>query len=551
MTLSMIIAIACTPLLQIGLDEALGERLNRFVAYTCHFEDGVQGGVLVGRDGERLLAKGYGIADAETERPITDRTLWDVASISKQFTAAAVLVLEQREELSLSDPLSKFFEAVPDDKEAVTIRQLLGHVSGIANRYSLEQAEGVDFSSREDAIAFYLSLPMTSEPGAEWAYSNLGYNLVAAILEKVSGKSWEQLMVEDVLRPAGLNETWPLGHEDLPRTRVPRGERGEGVAFPYGEVSHWAGYRGAGGIHTTIGDLFLWDRVLRDDRLLSAESRRLMFAPLRESYALGWKIETASDGHRRASHGGLVPGFLSHVIRGLDDNVIVAVLTSETSPDRAVVLAETLYAMARGAHVIVPAESEPDDIADMRNLAGRYVSVDETEMTVQVTGGGLDVSMSSWEATAELLVSEGLFVDGGATVNEMLPAVLKRLDSDPPHLAEDVTKETLDEWRRLLGEDSALRDHEILGYYFPEIGQVDQFVRLQFENVSTRARFRWQFGKLRQIELDSAYPSHRFERAGPGIYRHGNEESWRGCLIRFTEDTIQVGGTRRTFRRIG
>lgn len=310
------------------------------------YEDAVSGGVLVAKNGEVLVSTGYGFADREDGRRIDSNSVWDVASITKQFTAAAILVLQQQGKLSLDDTLARFFDNVPDDKRRVTIRQLLAHTSGIANSY--EAPEHVDFGHRDSAIGFYLTLPMVTAPGSSWAYSNLAYNLLAAIIETVTAKSWESVVVDDVLRRSGISEAWPLGHPDLPKDRVPKGDGGSGLAFPYGEVSHWAGYRGAGGVHVTLRALHEWDQVLRSERLLSRSNRELLFQDVMDGYALGWRVDTDKRGKRRAWHSGAVPGFISRFVRGLDEDVAVVVLTNTFDPRKAAQLADTLYELATG-----------------------------------------------------------------------------------------------------------------------------------------------------------------------------------------------------------
>lgn len=312
----------------------LGAALDRAVGLATYGQ--FRGCVLVARDGEVILAKGYGVADQSGD-PITADSLLELASVSKAFTAAAVLRLEARGKLTTADPISRHLEGVPADKKEVTIHHLLTHTSGIG-----DPVQEFPTDDREAAVRVLVSAPMVSEPGSAFSYSNPGYWLLAAIVERASGVSFEQFVRDEVLRPAGMSasgcQTDP--QLDLARCvdRVVNGERaGSAGECPYPFV--W-GYRGSGGVVVSARDMASWDRALRGDALLSADARGRMFTPEREGYAYGWEISQGPLG-RVASHTGGVSGFAVSFSRLLDRDACILVITNP--PHNPVELSRDLF----------------------------------------------------------------------------------------------------------------------------------------------------------------------------------------------------------------
>lgn len=327
-----------------------GAKLDRAVAGFDTAGGGFCGTVLVAAGGKVLLEKGYGLADEAAGRPLGTDALWDWASVSKQFTAAAVLRLQDQKKLKLDDPISKWFKDAPKDKAGVTLRQILNHTSGIESGFKQEWK--FDGGKRESFEKLVLGLPMTAKPGEAWEYSNSGYAFAAAIVERVTGKAFEEWCEEQLFKPAGMKDATFIGRPGLALARVPKIERGKGFtdrprdfAFAYGNTLSW-GYRGCGGTVATARDLFAWDRALRGDKLLSKVAREAFYQPALNDYALGWTVRKSRDGVR-VEHSGGVLGVVTNYLRLLDEDIVVALACSYQPKDHPSRLAEELVAIAR------------------------------------------------------------------------------------------------------------------------------------------------------------------------------------------------------------
>jgi len=338
------------------VDGELGKALDEAVGKIDAADGGFCGVVLVATQGKVVLEKGYGVADAAAKRAMPPDALYDWASVSKQFTAAALLKLieasrmddaalrklgakkladalkdKKWKKLGLDDPLSRFFPECPKDKAAVTLRQLLNHTSGIQSGFKQEWK--FDASSRDSLIACILGLSMVSKPGGKWEYSNSAYSFVGALIEKVSGMTFEEFCDELLFKPAGMTSATMIGTKGLDLTRVPRIARGAGFddlpkeyAFAYGNQLTW-GYRGCGGVVASTRDMFQWDQALRGGKLLSKESLEQLYTPALQDYALGWKVRKVGGGVR-VEHGGGVRGVATHYLRHLDQDYVVALACS-------------------------------------------------------------------------------------------------------------------------------------------------------------------------------------------------------------------------------
>jgi CubicO group peptidase (beta-lactamase class C family) len=332
----------------------VGKQLDELLLATDKADGGFCGVALVASKGKVLLQKGYGIADAEGNKPMPPDALYDWASVTKQFTATAMLRLidasrlddaglrklparkvadaqhnKKWRKLSLDDPLSRFYPDVARDKAAVTLRQLLNHTSGIESGFKNDWK--FDAQDRDSLMKLVLGLPMTSKPGEKWDYSNSAYAFVAGLIEVITEMSFEDYCDEMLWKPAGMKSATQIGRPNLDLARVPKIDRGKGfpdrpkdLAFAYGNKMNW-GYRGCGGVVAPTEDMLAWDRALRDPKFLSKESLEELYKPALNKYALGWEIEG-----KRAEHSGGVRGVVTYYLRHLERDYVVALACTYT-----------------------------------------------------------------------------------------------------------------------------------------------------------------------------------------------------------------------------
>jgi CubicO group peptidase (beta-lactamase class C family) len=262
----------------------LGARLHRDL--SARVDSGFNGAVLIVQGDAVVLHQAYGWADAQRTVPVTTATPFWIASVSKQFAAAAVLALAEDGRLSVRDSLPRFFTEVPADKRAITLHQLLTHTAGLEQHYA---ADGI--AAREAAVRAILAQPLARPPGTGFGYSNDAYNLVAAIVEIVSGQAYEAFLRQRLLEPAGLAHTgfWgPAAHPEVAAIL------GETPADPAMARPNW-GYRGGVGMSSTAADLYRWYAALAEHRVLAAASVAQLLAPHLPrgdlGIAYGWFVE--------------------------------------------------------------------------------------------------------------------------------------------------------------------------------------------------------------------------------------------------------------------
>jgi CubicO group peptidase (beta-lactamase class C family) len=288
------------------------------------------GDVLVARNGTVIFHKAYGLADREKQLPFTNQTRFDIGSLTKQFTAAAMMLLEQDGKLSVQDPICTHLPDCPDTWKPITIHHLLTHTAGLAQLAGSAYAEPVEPTDLQAAIA---RQPLISTPGAGFSYNNAGYVLAGRIVEEVSGKPYAQFLQERILGPTGMQNS---GYADA----------GAQLAVGYRSASdEAAAYEptvvlGALGVYSTAEDLLRWDQALYTDTPLTATSRARMFtgytpADLKDAeYGYGWNIVN-TPGRHLALHAGQVPGFETMLVRSVDDRSTIIILANQenAAPD--------------------------------------------------------------------------------------------------------------------------------------------------------------------------------------------------------------------------
>lgn len=278
------------------------------------------GSVLVADQGKVIYKKGLGFANMEWEIPNTTETKFRLASITKQFTATAVLQLAAQGKIKLDGKISDYLpEYRKDIGDKVTVHQLLNHTSGIPS-YTGMPGFFQDVSRNpfkvDDFVKKYASKDLEFEPGSKFSYNNSGYFLLGAILEKVTGKPYDQVLKENIFDPLGMKNTGYDRFDTLIQKRATGYQKtADGyVNAPYLDMS--IPYS-AGSLYSTVEDLYLWDQALYSDSLLNAQFKELMFKPNLENYAYGWTIRKTSfdDTIPVITHNGGINGFSTTIVR--------------------------------------------------------------------------------------------------------------------------------------------------------------------------------------------------------------------------------------------
>ncbi|MEN1943035.1 serine hydrolase domain-containing protein [Luteimonas sp. MJ293] len=293
--------------------------------------------VLVLRDGEPLVRRGYGLADVEAGVPVTPDTNFRLASVSKAFTAATVLLLVEDGVVGLDDPVRKWLPSLPEAADAVTVHHLLAHTSGLID-YEDVMPEGLDRQVRDADVLTILEGQdrLYFEPGTQYRYSNSAYALLTQIVEHATGERYADVLRARLFNPLDMDNS--VAFEDGISTVANRafGHSQAGESWTRTDQSPTSAVLGDGGIYSSLDDMAKWDAALYDDRLLSDASRALAFSdqtgvPVDEdnvdAYGYGWRL----DGER-IWHSGETIGFRNVIIRDPGQRLTVLVLTNRNAP---------------------------------------------------------------------------------------------------------------------------------------------------------------------------------------------------------------------------
>lgn len=284
------------------------------------------GSVLVAHKGNILLSKGYGMANYELEVPNAPHTKFRLGSVSKQFTAAAIMLLQQEGKLRVQDAISTVVPNYPHG-DSIAIHQLLNHTSGIANftDFAEYQTTMREPATLEQLIARFKDMPLEFAPGSEFNYSNSNYVLLSFIIEKVSGESYASYVRSHIFEPLEMDNSGYDSTETLLKNRASgyaAGSRG----FVNADYMDMSIPSGAGALYSTVEDMYKWDRALYTEKLLSKASKEAMFTPGLGDYGYGWGIRTMP--RKEIVHSGGINGFTSYIARYPDDDLCIIVLSN-------------------------------------------------------------------------------------------------------------------------------------------------------------------------------------------------------------------------------
>jgi CubicO group peptidase (beta-lactamase class C family) len=373
------------------------DEMDRYLT-AAHEVWGFQGAALVAHDGKVILSEGYGYADRVFGDPNTPETKFFIGSITKQFTAAAILLLAQDEDLALSDPIEDYLGDYPQPAASeITIHHLLNHTSGIPDYTDdpyvvLTRTSGILPS---DLMALFMHEPLEFEPGTQFSYSNSSYIVLGAIIEEASGQSYEAYLHHRILKPLGmLSSGYARREMGLP-------QRAEGYtideyqnlidALPVSmSILHTAG-----ALYSTTNDMLLWDQALYTDTILESEWVDKMMTPYLGGYGYGWFIDSLY-GLYHTYHGGFLDGFNTTFERWPNQSLCVVVFSNEDeAPVKkiahglAAIAFQLPYDMPHRKKAIHLSDDQMKGIDGLYRTAGepfRYVNIDSATVYTWVEG---------------------------------------------------------------------------------------------------------------------------------------------------------------------
>jgi CubicO group peptidase (beta-lactamase class C family) len=376
------------------------------------------GAILIARGGKIVLSKGYGMANYELDAPNTPQTRFHIASISKTFTSAAIMMLEERGLLSVSDTLAKFIADYPGG-DKITIHHLLTHTSGIqnVNDFPDYDAKSKFPQTTDSIIAMFKNRPLTFQPGARYSYSNSNYNLLAFIIEKVSGKSYGDFLRENIFDPLRMKDT---AHDARPQTMIKNRASGYApVAFNELENAPWLDWTiktGNGSLYSTVEDLYKWDRALYTEKILKQSTLDKIFTAHTEGTGYGWFVSRRHN-RRAIRMNGRSSGFQCEIQRYTDDDVFVAVLSNNYSGTASLMI-DDIAAIALGEkyEAIELARSPHIDSKTAEALTGRYQGGADfirpnARLAVERRGDDLFLNWGGGYVSAMIPLADGSFLD--------------------------------------------------------------------------------------------------------------------------------------------
>jgi CubicO group peptidase (beta-lactamase class C family) len=334
------------------------------------------GAVLVARRDEVLLEKGYGFADVELNVQVSPNMKFRLGSITKQFTAALVLILQERGKLNVNDPIKKYMPDAPAAWDKITIFNLLTHTSGIPNFTGFPDYPLLEpfATTPEQLVARFRNKPLDFQPGEQWSYSNSGYVLLGYLIEKISGKSYSQFVDEEIFKPLGMANSGYDSNSAIILNRASGYVPGSGGLVNAGYINMTVPFS-AGGLYSTTEDLLRWEQRLFGGKLLSAASLTEMTTSFKNDYAFGLQVHTV-DGHQVIDHGGGIEGFNTLLAYYPEDRLTVIVLgnVNGTAPEQ---IARDLGTLAEGGIVTLP--SERKEVSIDPKIFDRYVGTYQLE----------------------------------------------------------------------------------------------------------------------------------------------------------------------------
>ena len=306
-----------------GVQEKVNDYINAYMQMNQF-----SGSIIIAKNGKILVNKGYGFADSEFDIKNNPETKFRIASLTKAFTAVAILQLEEKGLLKVDDKLQKYISDYPGGNE-ITVKHLLTHTSGIPNHTEFE-----DFNKERrvfkynivETISTFKNRPLVFNPGEKFNYSNSNYILLGFVIEQVSKVSYSEYIKQNIFEPLKMNNSGFENPERIIKNFA------QGYCFKNNEIEKakfrdMSNAHASGALYSTIEDLYIWDRALYSEELISNESKEKMFTEFKDNYGFGWGIVNVYK-HKMIAHSGEIDGFTSNISRFINDDISIIILSN-------------------------------------------------------------------------------------------------------------------------------------------------------------------------------------------------------------------------------
>jgi CubicO group peptidase (beta-lactamase class C family) len=502
---------------------------------------GNAGQVLIAEGSNVIVNTGYGYAIREKRTPVTNRTIFEVASMSKTFTALAIMKLEMAGKLSVTDTIGKFFSNVPKDKAGITVHQLLTHSSGISGGDLVEDFQPV---SKAELCEKIFALRLRAKPGERFMYSNAGFNLLAAIIEKQSGKEYGKYLREAIFSPIGMKNSFVNGESDLVGKPVAYAYKGiksnKGPDRQVFNVRTWGG----GSVCSTVSDLWLLKLALDGTDLLNEEAKRKMFSvqiviSKDNNYGYGCFVYTLGGKKIIDFIGETERGFNSTFRIFTDDNRTFISLSNASQQggrhNRWFIDARIRNLWMEPKHFPFPPAVNKLAARTLDSYAGKYVH-DSSTITVSVQGDNLILQAEGQDAITMLYNADQELENKMEPIREKVAKLMNDyLNKTTTGFAEILTPGNMPDYiaerDQLIAKYGPLKRYRIKDIYPDGPGFMACSILLDFENKQVVFFSLWNIMDLKKIMLDSTVPESTtttssftkiFSNTGPGNFINYN-----------------------------
>jgi len=347
LTLTLFAFAVCNPNSS-SFAQSKAEKIDNLMQ-ACYKNGQFNGAVLVAEHGKVIYDKSFGIANIETKEKIKPNSQFRLGSVSKQFTSMAIMMLKERGKLNYDDDIRKFLPELP--YPGITIRHLLTHTSGLPDYMMLfdenwdqdkEDASERKIATNKDALNLFAKYhpEVLFKPGEQWEYSNTGYVMLALVIERASGKEFDQFLNDNIFKPLRMSHTLvfsPLKDHKMERRVYGYQLELDGVTYSENDFNYLNGIAGDGGIYSTTKDLFKWDQSLYTEKLVNKSTLKEAFTPVKFNndstykYGFGWRIDKTKGGKMKVSHTGGWVGFRTSIDREIEHKNTIIILTNHSS----------------------------------------------------------------------------------------------------------------------------------------------------------------------------------------------------------------------------